>query len=79
MYRGRINGRGDVHELQARLAGRQGELPHIPHQREAGIVDGDGQVGLIVERGRHRFIGWTCWGPVLRLCENRAMENRQSE
>ena len=48
VHRGRIDGRGDVHELQVEASGRHPEVSDVAHQRDVGVVDGDRQVGLIV-------------------------------
>ena len=52
VHRRRIHGRGDVHELQIELARRQHEAAHVAHERDVRVVDGDGELDLIVE-GRH--------------------------
>src|SRR5580693_2613772 len=46
-----IDRRGDVHEFQAEGAGGKGELADVANQGDIGVVDGDGEVGLIVEAG----------------------------
>jgi hypothetical protein len=48
----RIHGGRDVHEAQIEAAARQLQLAHVAHQRDVGVVNRDGQVDLIVERGR---------------------------
>src|SRR5260370_3567097 len=51
-----MHGRGidrcrNVLELQAEYSRRQRELADVTDQRDVRIVNGDGQVGLIIERG----------------------------
>jgi hypothetical protein len=38
----RVDRRGDVHEPQIEAAARQSELADVAHQRDIGVVDGDG-------------------------------------
>ncbi len=51
VHRRRVHRRRDVHEAQAGGAARQLDLPHVAHQRDVGVVDGDRQLGLVVQRG----------------------------
>jgi hypothetical protein len=55
--RAEVNGRGidggrNVHEAQIEAAARQLQLAHVPHQGDVGVVNRDGQIDLVVERGR---------------------------
>ena len=50
MYRGGIHRCGNIRKLQAERSAGQGQLPHIAHQRDIGVVNGDVQIGLIVQR-----------------------------
>ena len=50
MHRRRIDGRGDVHEVQVGRAARDLQIADVAHERDVGVVDGDGQLDLIVER-----------------------------
>ncbi len=52
-----IDGRGDIHEPQARFTGRQGELAHVPHQGKIRVVNGEGEIGLIRKRRGHGAVG----------------------
>ena len=52
----RIHGGGDVHEMQIGRAARDLEIADVANERDVGVVDGDGQLRLIVERGRRRIL-----------------------
>ena len=52
MHRGRIHGSRNVRKFQAEHPARQRQLPHIPHQRDIRVINGDVQIGLIAERSR---------------------------
>jgi hypothetical protein len=47
----RVHGGGDVHELQIEGAGRKRQVPHVAHQRDVGVVNGDREVCLVRQRG----------------------------
>ncbi len=49
MYRGGIHGSRDVHEFEAESASWQGQLSNVANQRDIGVVDRDGEVGLVVQ------------------------------
>ena len=50
MHRRRVDRRGDIGQLQVERAGRQRELTHVAHERDIRVVDGDEEVGLVLER-----------------------------
>jgi len=49
MNRRGIDGCGDIHEFQAKRAAGKDELANIAYQRDVGVVDGNVQIGLIVQ------------------------------
>ena len=51
MDRGRVDRRGNVHELEVEGAARQLQRAHVAHEREVRVVDGERELVLIVERG----------------------------
>jgi hypothetical protein len=52
MHRGRIHCCGDVEKAQVEGASRQRDLPDVAHERDVRVVDRDGQVHLVLQRGR---------------------------
>src|SRR5213079_2785850 len=58
MNGGWIDGGGDVHQLEAKSAGRKREVANVADERNVGVVDGDGAV---------RLVGKTCGVIRLRL------------
>ena len=48
--RGGVDRRGDVHEPQVERAARQLHVADVAHERQVRVVDGQGQLGLVVER-----------------------------
>src|SRR5260370_8383116 len=51
-----MHGRGihrcrDVHKFQAESAARERELANVAKQRDIGVVDSDGQIGLVMQAG----------------------------
>jgi hypothetical protein len=52
VHRCGVDRRGNVHELQIEIARRQHQPAHVAHERDIRVVDGHGQLDLIVE-GRH--------------------------
>ncbi len=48
----RVDGGGNIHEPQIRHAARQPQRADVAHQGEIRVVDGECQLGLIVERRR---------------------------
>jgi len=46
MNRRGIDGRGDIHEFQAKRAAGKDELANIAHKSDVGVVDGNVQIGL---------------------------------
>ena len=54
MHRGGIHRSRNIRELQAERSTRQVQLPHIPHQRNVGVINRDIQVRLIIQRRRLR-------------------------
>ena len=50
VHRGRIDGGGDVHELQIEAAGRDPQISDVADQRDVGVVDGHREVGLVRQR-----------------------------
>src|SRR5579859_40093 len=46
-----IDGGGDVHELQPERAGGKQKLANVADQSDIGVVNGNGEIGLIVEAG----------------------------
>ena len=51
MHGSRIDGGGDVHELQAKRAGGKHEIADVANQRNVGVVNRDVQLGLIIQPG----------------------------
>src|SRR5580700_4154185 len=51
MDRGGIYRGGDVHEFETEDAAGQSEIADVAHEGDVGIVDGDVEIGLIVEAG----------------------------
>src|SRR5512138_2295119 len=54
---GWVDGCGDVHEVQIRYAAGDLDIADVAYEREVRVVDGDGELRLIVERrggGRRR-------------------------
>ena len=49
---GRVHRRRDVEKAQVDNAVRQRHLPHVAHQRDVGVVDGNGQFGLVLDGRR---------------------------
>ncbi len=47
----RVHRGGDVHEAEIDGSARQIDLPDVAHQGDIGVVDGDGQIDLVVQRG----------------------------
>ncbi len=63
VHGGRIHGGGDVFEAQVQLAGRQREGPHVTHERQAAVVDGEGEVFLLRAPADYdRLGGWSRGG-----------------
>ncbi len=60
MHGRRIDGRGNVHELEVEISGRQRQTPHITDERDVGVIDGERQLDLIVECG-HVLAGTVRW------------------
>ena len=52
VHRRRIHRRRDVHEPQVEAAARQLQIADVAHERDVGVVHGDGQLDLVVERRR---------------------------
>ena len=50
MHGRRIHRGRDVHEPQVADAARQLQVAHVADERDVGVVDGDRELGLIVER-----------------------------
>jgi hypothetical protein len=46
-----IDGGSDVHELEAESSAGESELADVADERDVGIVDGDVEIGLIVQAG----------------------------
>ena len=60
MNRRGIHRGGDIHEFQAEGAARKREIADVANQGNIGVVDGQVQVGLIVEAGG--LVGGCEWG-----------------
>jgi hypothetical protein len=50
---GRVDGGSDVHEVEIGRAAGHLNIADIANQRQVGVVNGDGELRLIVERRRH--------------------------
>ena len=50
MHGGGIDRGRDVHELQVEGASWQLQRPDIAHESDVRVVDGEGELGLVVER-----------------------------
>ncbi len=58
VHRRRVHRRRDVEKAQVDDAAGQRHLPHVAHQRDVGVVDGDRQLGLVLDRrGDDVFVG----------------------
>src|SRR5713226_4149653 len=52
MHGGRIYGGGDIHQFEAKGATGKRELADVAHEGNIGVVDGDVEIGLVVQAGR---------------------------
>src|SRR6266446_1795526 len=52
MHGGRIYGGGNVYQLKAKSSGGKRELANVAHEGDIGIVDGNIEVGLVVQTCR---------------------------
>ena len=59
-----IDGRGNVHEMQVGGSPSDLQIADVTNERDVGVVDGDGQFDLIVERRGRRGILCLCGGPL---------------
>ena len=83
MHGRRVHRGGDVHEAQVERAARQLDVADVAHQRQVRVVDGECQLGLVVQRGRilalHLRLGGTGRGAVEaeahRTCQRPKGEN----
>ena len=57
MNRGGIDGSGDVFEMQREQAGGEVDLADVAHERDIGVVDGDGEIDLVFFRGNGGLLG----------------------
>ena len=68
VHRRRVDRGRDVHEPQVERAARQLDVADVAHEREVRVVDGECELGLVVERGRilalHLRLGGTGRGAV---------------
>ena len=77
VHRRRIDGRGDVHEVQIGGAAGNLQVADVAHERDVGVVDGDGEFRLVVERGRRGRI--LCRARARRLAEAAVCADRVRE
>ena len=57
MHRRRVHGGGDVHEMQIGRAARERQVANVANEGDVGVVNGDSQLRLIIERRCHGLRG----------------------
>ena len=56
MHGRRVHRRRDVEQAEIERAARQRHLPHVADQRDVRVVDGDGQIDLVLQRRGNRGV-----------------------